>query len=97
MVKVVFTFDVPEEKQEEYLAATKDKIKPCWESHGCQSYELWQADGENSYMKEMIFVDENSMGKAMALAGTDDEVKSAIELWMSFAVNPVRKTYTKKT
>jgi quinol monooxygenase YgiN len=97
MVKVVFLYDVPEDKQEEYLAVTKDKIKPCWESHGCQSYELWQADGENSYMKEMTFADMASMGKAMGLAQTNDEVKSAIDLWMSFAENPIRKTYIKKT
>ena len=46
MVKVVFTFDVAPEKQSEYLKATAEKIKPYWESHGCQSYDVWQAEGE---------------------------------------------------
>jgi len=91
---VVFTFDVPKEKQAEYLMATTEKIKPFWESHGCQAYEVWQtADGEPAFMKTMLYT--NTDARQRGLEG-DAEAKSIVQLFSSFVTNLSRKTYTKK-
>ena len=42
MVTVIYEYDVPVEKQAEYVQATKEKIKPFWESIGCNAYDIWQ-------------------------------------------------------
>ncbi len=97
MVKMVFSFNVPGEKQAEYLKATKEKIKTFWESHGCQSYDVWQADGEDAFIKEMWFSDMDSMQKSMGLTGVDAEATSAVELFKSFVPNSSRKLYIKQT
>lgn len=95
MVKVVFTFNVAPEKQKDYLKATKEKIKPYWESHGCQSYDVWQAEGETTFIKEMLFPDAATMGRVMG--PKDAESSAAIALWQSFITNLSRKTFTLKT
>ena len=96
MVKVVFTFDVAPERQSDYLKATTEKIKPYWESHGCQSYDVWKADGEsNTFIKEMLFTTPEAMAKA--LGPKDAEATAAVELWQSFITNMTRKSYTLKT
>jgi len=45
MVELVFMFEVPKEKQEEFLNFVKTGTKPYWESHGCLGYNVWQALG----------------------------------------------------
>jgi len=62
MVKVIYEYDVAIEKQEEYLKVTREKIKPLWESKGCQSYDVWQvADSETRFIKEALFENESVM------------------------------------
>lgn len=98
MVEVVFTFDVPKEKQAEYLKATIDTIIPYWESHGCQSYDIWQAtEGKSAFVKRMLFPDMPTMQKAMSLVESDDEAKSIVGIFRSFVPNPTRRIYVKKT
>jgi ribosome maturation factor RimP len=93
---MVFTFDVPEEKQAEYLKATTEKIKPFWESHGCESYDIWQtSNGNPAFMKIMLFKDSEAMMKSLRDYG--EEAKPVVELYNSFAMNVVNKTYVKKT
>jgi len=93
---MIFTFDVPEEKQAEYLKATSEKIKPFWESHGCESYDIWQtSDGNPTFMKIMLFKDTDAMMKS--LQGSGEEAKPVIELYNSFAMNITNKNYIKKT
>jgi len=93
---MIFTFDVPEEKQAEYLKATIEKIKPFWESHGCEAYDIWQtSDGEPAFMKVMLYSDIDAMSKSMQ--GNSEEAKPIVELYNSFAINVSRKTYVKKT
>jgi quinol monooxygenase YgiN len=87
-VKVVFTYDVSVDNQKEYLKVTGEKIRPFWESHGCQSYSVWQAtDNPTAFVKEMVFEDLTKMEKSMALS----EAKSVKELFHSFAGNVSRK------
>lgn len=87
-VKIVFTYDVPVDRQPEYLNLTRDKIKPFWESHGCQSYSLWQPiDSPTAFVKEMVFEDRAAMEKTMAL----DEAKPVKELFQNFAQGVSRK------
>ena len=94
MVKVVFTFEVAPEKQSEYLKATAEKIKPYWETHGCQSYDVWQAEGEATFIKEMIFPDLATKDRVMG--PKDEEASAAIALWQSFISNLSVKTFTLK-
>jgi quinol monooxygenase YgiN len=92
-VKVVFTFEVSTDNQPEYLKVTGEKIKPFWESHGCQSYSIWQVtDNPTAFVKEMVFEDRGAMEKSMAL----NEAKSVKELFYSFAGNISRKVYLQK-
>ena len=95
MVKVVFTFEVAPEKQSDYLKATSEKIKPYWDSHGCNSYDVWQAEGESTFIKEMLFPDSDTMDRVMG--PKDAESSAMIKLWQSFIANLSRKTYTLKT
>ena len=92
MLKLVFTFEVAPEKQSEYLKATAEKIKPFWESHGCQSYQIWQIEGTSTFLKEMHFTDLAARDKAMGLQ--DAEADSVKQLWHSYISGaPVVKTH----
>jgi len=87
-VKVVFTYDVSVDNQPEYLEVTGERIKPFWESHGCQSYSVWQVtNNPTAFVKEMVFEDLVAMERSMAL----HEAKSIKELFFSFANNVSRK------
>ncbi len=88
IVKVVFTYDVSVNNQPEYLEVTATKIRPFWESHGCQSYSVWQVASEpTAFVKEMVFEDLATMESSMSL----HEAKSIKELFFSFANNVSRK------
>ncbi len=92
-IKIVFTYEVPAEKVPEYLRVTREKIKPFWESHGCQSYSLWQpADSPTAFVKEMVFADRAAMDKTMAL----EEAKPIKELFQAFAEGVSRKVCVHK-
>jgi hypothetical protein len=93
MIKVVFQYNVPKEKQAEYLQQTRDKIKPFWESHGCRSYSVWQVgESETAFVKEMLFENMSSMKETMSLKEADP-VK---EIYFKFAADVSRKIITEK-
>jgi hypothetical protein len=93
MVKVIFQYNVPKEKQAEYLQITRDKIKPFWEANGCQSYTVWQVgESETGFVKEMLFESMPGMKETMALKQADP-IK---ELYFKFATDVSRKIITKK-
>ena len=93
VVKVVFTYDVSNEKEKEYLQVTGEKIKLFWESNGCQSYSVWKvSDNPMAFVKEMVFEDVPTMEKSMSLT----EAKPIKDLFFSFASNVSRKVCTKK-
>jgi quinol monooxygenase YgiN len=94
MVTVIFEYDIPVEKQDQYIQATKDKIKPLWESIGCKAYDIWQvAESETRFVKTMLFEDMPAMKHAMAL----EEAEPVKELFYKFAADISRKICTKKT
>jgi quinol monooxygenase YgiN len=93
MVKVVFEYNVAKEKQAEYLQLTKDKIKPFWEAHGCQSYTVWQvAESETGFVKEMLFENMPGMKQTMSLK----EAEPVKEIYFKFAMDVSRKIITKQ-
>ena len=93
MVKVIFEYHVPVEKQSEYIQVTQDKIKPFWESNGCQSYNVWQVtESETSFVKEMLFQDMAVMKETMSLK----EAEPAKELFRKFAMDVSRRIWTRK-
>ena len=88
MVKVIFFYDIPEEKQKEYLEVTAQKIKPFWESNGCDSYTVWKIEGSNtSFVKEMLFRDGSTMKRTLSL----ESAEPSKELFYGFAENISRK------
>ena len=94
MVLVIFTFDVDPAKQKEYLKATEEKIKPFWESNGCQSYNIWQLEGGNTFLKFMLFKDIEAKDKVMEMKS--EEADAIRKLWHSFTSEFTRKTFIQK-
>jgi len=94
MVLVKMEYDVPVEKQEDYIKATNEKIKPFWESIGCKGYDIWQvAESETKFVKTMLFEDMNGMKEIMA----NKEADPVKALYFQFAENVSRMACTKKT
>jgi len=96
MVKVVYSYEVAPDKQSEYLKATTEKLKPYWESHGCLSYDVWQAEDGRSFIKDMLFPDMATKDKTLSIQ--DAESNNIRGLFVSFLTNGTfeRKTYIKK-
>ena len=93
MLVMLYMFEVPAEKHSEYIKATAETIKPFWESHGCNSYTIWQAaDGGTSFIKPMVWDDMAAMEKGREVP----EGKAIVDLFYSFAQNVVRKVYIQK-
>ncbi|MCX5805924.1 MAG: hypothetical protein NT010_07640 [Proteobacteria bacterium] len=91
MLKIVFSYEVPIEKHDEYLQITKDVIKPFWESHGCDAYTVWLSlEGSTKFMKEMVFKDELTMKSTMSLA----EAEPVKKLFFQFAGSITRVIYS---
>jgi hypothetical protein len=94
MVTVLFEYDIPIEKQAEYLLVTKEKIKPLWESIGCKAYDVWQVAGsETRFVKTMLFGDMSAMKAILAR----EEADSVKKIFGQFAENVSRKVCAKKT
>ena len=97
MVKVIFMYDVPQEKREEYLKVTAEVIKPFWESHGCLSYNVWQTnEGSPDFIKEMLFDSQASREKSTAMQADDPKTKEVVGLFSKYAVNTQRKSCLQK-
>jgi quinol monooxygenase YgiN len=95
MVLVVFTYDVDPARKQEYIKATAEKIKPFWESKGCQSYNIWELEGGNTFLKFMFFPDIESKDKVMGLK--TEEADSVRQLWKSFTTEfTSMKTYIQR-
>jgi hypothetical protein len=90
MIKIVFSYEVPNEKQDEYLEITRSQIKPFWESHGCDSYTVWLSiEGSKKFLKEMLFKDELAMESSMKQV----EAEPIKKLFSQFATGISRATY----
>ena len=97
MVKVVFTFGVAKENQKEFIDFVKSGTKPWWESHGCLAYDVWQAAGEDAFIKTMDFADKDTFEKVMPANEQDPECKALIEKFESYTIDISRKPYIKMT
>jgi quinol monooxygenase YgiN len=97
VVKVVFTFEVAKENQEEFLDFVKSGTKPWWESHGCLAYDVWQAAGENAFIKTMDFADQETFQTVMPANERDPECRALIEKFESYTIDISRKPYIKMT
>ncbi len=93
MVEVIFTFEVAKENQEEFLRFVKSGTKPWWESHGCLSYTVWQAAGENAFMKRMAFSDMAAVKKVMSANEENHECRALIDQFESYVINISRKPF----
>jgi quinol monooxygenase YgiN len=98
MVKVVFTCDVPKERQAEFLKFSREGTKTYWEAHGALSYDVWQTEeGSPSFIKEMLVKDAAAAQEIFRRADTDPEAKALVERWESLTVGLTRKIYELKT
>jgi quinol monooxygenase YgiN len=94
MVTMIFTYDIPVEKQSEYVRLTQEKIKPLWESIGCIAYDIWKAaDSETVFVKTMLFEDASQLKNSMAKREAD----TVKEIFGKFAENVSRKVCTRMT
>jgi len=94
MVTVIYEYDVPVEKQVEYIQTTNEKIKPFWESIGCSAYDIWQvAESETKFIKTMLFEDMSAMKETVA----KKEAAPFKDLWYKFAQDVSRKICVKKS
>ena len=92
MQLIVFSFEVPEEKQADYLKATSEKIKPYHESHGTLSYDVWQSvDDPKVFIKTMLR--ETPLGQG---GPPSEEMRAVVQIFESFAENESHKAYVKK-
>ncbi|MFC1671193.1 antibiotic biosynthesis monooxygenase [Spirochaetota bacterium] len=82
----IFTFEVPEEKQEEYLKTTNKIIKPFWEANGCVSYEVFQDyfTGPTRFVKIQFYKDRETMERSLALARKDAKGKEVVAAFMKY-------------
>jgi quinol monooxygenase YgiN len=97
MVNIIFSFEVAKENQEEFLSFVKSGTKPWWEAHGCLGYNVWQAAGENAFVKIMEFPDMATMEKVVPANEKDPECKALIEKFESYTINISRKPFVKMT
>ncbi|MBW1972334.1 MAG: hypothetical protein DRG20_04190 [Deltaproteobacteria bacterium] len=92
MVKGVWTYEVPLEKQEEYLKKTLEVIKPFWEAHECLSYQVYQDyTNPTRFVKEQLYPDKETMERSLNIARTDPKAKEVVELFRQYAQNIVRR------
>lgn len=92
MVKGVWTFEVLEEKQEEYLRKTVEIIKPFWEEHECISYEVYQDyTNPRGFVKEQYYPDIETMERSLSVVKTDPMAKEIIDLFRQYATDIVRR------
>ena len=88
MYQAIFTFEVPEEKQAEYLRTTAEVIKPFWEAHECLSYEVFKDyfDGSTTrFVKIQYYPDKETMEQSLALARQDEKGQEIVALFFRFA------------
>jgi len=91
MAKAYFSYNIPEEKQAEYLKFVADELKPFLQSRGARTYEVYQnANQENptNFMAEMIFDDVETMQKTMGMHGKDPEYDAMIQRFFGFVAEP---------
>lgn len=88
MIRGIWQFEVPHEKQAEYLEATEKLIKPYWESKACLSYEVYQ-DREDSlhFVKMQVYKDLADMESDGRLLETDPLAMEVVRTFRSFAEN----------
>ena len=96
-----FFYEVDPEKQEEYLKATRDIIKPFWLAHGTYSYDVYQEyDRETGkpgtrFIKTQIM---DGMPRPLEEARVQypEGAKEIVDTFYSFTKNVSFQTYIKK-
>ena len=88
MHMAVFTFEVSEQKQAEYLKTTAEVIKPFWERHECLSYEVYQDyfTSPTRFVKIQFYKDKQTMEASLALARNSEEGKNVVATFMQYIV-----------
>ena len=86
MHMAIFTFEVSEDKQAEYLKTTREVIKPFWESNECLSYEVYQDyfTSPTRFVKIQYYPDKETMERSLALARQDEKGKQVVATFMKF-------------
>lgn len=90
MVKGIWIYEVPLDRQEAYLEATRKVIKPFWESHGCLSYEVYRDyETRTRFVKIQTYADVETMERdgRLVFVDRDPEALRVVELFRSFASN----------
>jgi len=90
VVKGIWFYEVPEEKQAEYLRKTAEIIRPFWESRECISYEVYQ---DYTHPRRFVKIQSYATVEAMERDGAlffqarDPSAVEAVETCRSYAQN----------
>ncbi len=90
MSKAYFYYEVPVEKQQEYLKFVSEELKPFFESRGARSYDVYQdtnPERPTRFVAEMVFDDLDSMQKTMGQHGKDPEYDAMVNRFFTFTTD----------
>jgi quinol monooxygenase YgiN len=97
MVQVIFTLQVSDEEQEEFIKFIKSGTKPWRQSHACLTYNVRQAARENAFVKTMEFPDLATIRNAMPANEQNPTCNAFIENFESYVTNTSRKSFIEMT
>lgn len=92
MILVQWSCNVPPDKLESFLEFVEEKMKPCYESHGCKRYELFMpldvkkqyfsfqdTPKRNRYIEQLVFNDVKSFEKFLEALEKEPQAKELTE------------------
>lgn len=100
MFVAVFQFEVAPEKQEAFLEAVKETIKPYWESHGCWEYNVYQeydaAKGHGTRFIKTQVMEGMPTTLEETRAKRSEEATAIVDLFYRYATDVSIKAYVKR-
>ncbi len=95
-----FDFEVAPEKQDAFLEAVREKIKPYWESHGCWAYNVYQEydpdRGSGTRFIKTQIMEGMPRSTKEGREQRSPEAQEIVNLFYSFAENVSFKGYLKR-
>lgn len=91
LILVQWSCEVPPEKLEDFLKFAKEKLKPLYESHNCERYELFMpmevkkyfsyqfTQKKNKYTEQMIFKEIENFEKFFDAVEKDTHTREIVE------------------
>jgi hypothetical protein len=95
-----FHFEVEPEKQDDFIKAVNETIKPYWESHGCWAYNVYQeydsGKGPGTKFIKTQIMEGVPPSLEEARAKRSPEAQKVVDLFYSYTSNVSFKGYVKR-